>query len=60
MVFGIYRILSTSAGHLKFFFLSPQSASPQPNFKLLNPQPQVGNCMFLSLIRKYATTFQDS
>ena len=32
----------TSAGHRKFF-LSPQSANPQPNFNFLNPQPQVRN-----------------
>ena len=25
------------------FFLSPQSANPQPNFYFLNPQPQVRN-----------------
>ena len=44
------------------FFFSPQSASPQPNFNSLNPQPQVRNCTFKSLVRnrKSATTFQDS
>ena len=35
-----------SAGHRKFFFLSPQSANPQTNFNLFNPQPQVRNCTF--------------
>ena len=39
-----------SAGHRKFF-LSPQSANPQPNFNVLNPQPQVRNCTFKSLVR---------
>ena len=44
------------------FFLSPQSANPQPIFNFLNPQPQVRNCTFKSLVRnrKSATTFQDS
>ena len=44
------------------FFLSPQSANPQPNFNFLNPQPQVRNSTFKSLVRnrKSATTFQDS
>ena len=44
------------------FFLSPQSANPQPNFNFLNPQPQVRNWTFKSLVRnrKSATTFRDS
>ena len=44
------------------FFLSPQSANPQSNFNFLNPQPQVRNWTFKSLVRnrKSATTFQDS
>ena len=44
------------------FFLSPQSANPQPNFNFLNPQPQVRKWTFKSLVRnrKSATTFQDS
>ena len=51
----------TSAGHGKFF-LSPQSANSQSNFNFFNPQPQVRNCTFKSLVRnrKSATTFQDS
>ena len=50
-----------SAGH-RNFFLSPQSANPQPNFNFLNPQPQVRNWTFKSLVRnrKSATTFRDS
>ena len=44
------------------FFLSPQSANPQPNFNFLNQQPQVRNYTFKSLVRnrKSPTTFQDS
>ena len=44
------------------FFLSPQSANPQPNFNILNPQPQVRNWTFESLVRnrKSTTTFQNS
>ena len=42
------------------FFLSPQSVNPQPIFNFLNPQPQVRNYTFKSLVRKSATTFQDS
>ena len=44
------------------FFLSPQSANPQPNFNFLSPQPQVRNWTFKSLVRnrKSATTFRDS
>ena len=44
------------------FFFSPQSANPQPNFIFLNPQPQIRNWTFKSLVRnrKSATTFQDS
>ena len=44
------------------FFLSPQSANPQPNFNFFNPQPQVRNWTFKSLVRnrKSATTFRDS
>ena len=51
----------SSAGHRKFF-LSPQSANPQPNFNFLNPQPLVRNWTFKSLVRnrKSETTFQDS
>ena len=43
------------------FFSSPQSANPQPNFNFLNPQPQVRNWTFKSLVRnrKSATTFRD-
>ena len=33
------------------FFLSPQSANPQPNFNFLNLQPQVRNWTFKSLVR---------
>ena len=33
------------------FFLSPQSANPQSNFNFLNPQPQVRNWTFKSLVR---------
>ena len=49
----------TSAGHRKFFF---KSANPQPNFNFLNPQPQVRNWTFKSLVRnrKSAMTFRDS
>ena len=58
----ILIMLITSAGHRKFFFLSSQSANPQPNFNVSNPQPQVRNWTFKSLVRnrKSATTFQDS
>ena len=44
------------------FFSSPQSANPQPNFNFLNPQPQVRNWTFKSLVRnrKSATHFRDS
>ena len=31
-------------------FSSPQSANPQPNFNFLNPQPQVRNWTFKSLV----------
>ena len=42
----------TSAG-LRKFFLSPQSANPQPNFNFVNPQPQVRNWTFKSLVRNF-------
>ena len=41
-----YKICS--AGHRKFFFAT---ANPQPNFNFLNPQPQVRNWTFKSLVR---------
>ena len=46
---------------LASFLSSPQSANPQPNFNFLNPQPQVRNWTFKSLVRnrKSATTFRD-
>ena len=53
----ILAVLGTAS-----FFLSPQSANPQPNFNFLNPQLQVRNWTFKSLVRnrKSATTFRDS
>ena len=53
---NVITVLGTAS-----FFLSPQSANPQPNFNFLNPQPQVRHWTFKSLVRnrKSATTFQD-
>ena len=39
------------------FFLSPQSANPQPNFNFLNPQPQLRNWTFKSLVRNRKSTY---